>query len=164
MRAPMTISVAANAATGTQEISEPSIRKAASASTPSITAEREVCAPLEMFISVAPIVPEPGMPPSSAAATLALPCATSSRLELCRVRVRVSITRQVLSVSIESSAASVSAGTPTCTSSCMPMLPAARQRSPNAPSKLPPLPPSGPMTNALPSSTSRRASTRPSAK
>jgi len=55
------------------------------------------------------MVPEPGMPPSEEEATLAMPCATSSRFDSCRLRVSWSITTQVFKVSIDSRAARVRA-------------------------------------------------------
>ena len=57
------------------------------------------------------MVPAPGAPPIKVDTRLPRPCPTSSRLELCRVPVSASSTRQVLRVSIDSSTDSVSAGT-----------------------------------------------------
>ena len=163
---PMTIRIAASAATGTQAIKLASSRKATSASTPSITPESRLTAPLDMLTSVAPIVPAPGMPPTSPAARLPRPCPTSSRFELCRERVRASSTTQVFSVSIESSTDRVSAGTSkafTCVMSRCFMAstrPAkAAARSPPIPPPLPP--PMGPTISRLPSITSSEASNRP---
>ena len=165
MRTPMTIRMAANAAMGIHAITEPSRRNARSASTPSIRPEVRVCAPLEIFTSVAPMVPAPGIPPTRVEARLPSPWPISSRLESWRLRVSESSTTQVLSVSIESSTASVSAGTSRSLSSARSSAPTLFQRvdrESSKPASDPPTPPRGPMISELPLSEHSDASAKPS--
>ena len=110
IRQATTIRMPAKAAMGSQQISQANATKATMTNTPSRTPDRRVFPPLLMFTSVAPMVPAPGMPPIRAEAKLATPWPISSRLELWRRWVRVSMTTQVFRVSIESSTDSVMAG------------------------------------------------------
>ena len=162
MRTPTTIRIAASPATGTQDIKVPSTRKAASDSTPSMTPENRVTPPLDMLTSVAPIWPAPGMPPQMAEVTLPRPWPISSRLESWREWVSASSTMQVFSVSMDSSTASVSAGTAMYLIWARPMSPAACKRALMTSVKLPPPPRlSAPTTKRLPSSVSRAGSASP---
>ena len=153
MRTPTTTRMPASAATGTQAIRAPSARNASSDSAPSISPDRRLFPPLEMFTRVAPICPAPGMPPMAAEARLPSPCPRSSRFESCRLRVSVSTTTQVLSVSIESSTARVSAGISRAGRSARPIALIAVSRPAKALKRPDPPPPSGPMTCELPART-----------
>ena len=163
MRHAMNSRMPASAPIGTQATSGPSTRKAASASDPSMTPLRMVRPPLVTFTKVAPIVPAPGMPPATKETALATPCPISSRLELWRRRVSASSTTPVFSVSMESSADSVSAGPrmrcsvekSKCVTEAMRIETAER----NEPEAL-----IGPMIAALPASCSSSGRTIPRAK
>ena len=85
---------------------------------PAASAEALVFPPLETFTSDGPMVPDPGTPPIKAEAILASPWPISSRLGLCWLLVRASITRQVFKVSMDSSTARVRAGTTTFSRPC----------------------------------------------
>ena len=88
------------------------------------------------------------------------PCPMSSRLESCRLRVSESRTTQVLSVSIDSSTASVSAGTSSCAIRERSRLPVPIHRALTVSRKPASDPPSGPMTSALPRTASNDASAK----
>ena len=154
----------ASVATGTQAMKAPSSNATASAKAPCTMPAARVWAPLLSPTRVAPIVPAPAMPPQAAEATLATPWAISSRSGSCRERVSLSSTTQVFRVSIDSSAASVSAlpiSPVRCAGLRPPMAP---QRSTKEAAKPLPEAPSGPSTSSLPASVRRLGSARASTK
>jgi len=83
MRMPTAIRMPARAATGIQAMKLPSTRAKISAVTPSTKPETRVVAPLDRLTRVAPMVPAPGMPPTSDDAMLPRPWPISSRFESC---------------------------------------------------------------------------------
>ena len=74
------------------------------------TPETGVLPPARRFTTVPGVAPAPASPPKSPAATLPIPCPTSSRFGLCCVRVIESAISEVSRLSMDPSSASVIAG------------------------------------------------------
>ena len=86
MRKATTMRMPAKAAMGTQPTRRLSTRKTKSENTPSNTPDKREVPPLPRLTRVAPMVPAPGMPPTSADTMLPAPWPTSSRFDRCRLR------------------------------------------------------------------------------
>ena len=161
MRKATTMRMPASAAMGTQPTRRLSSRKTKSENTPSNTPDKREVPPLPRLTRVAPMVPAPGMPPTSADTILPAPWPTSSRFDRCRLRVSASTTTQVLSVSMDSSAERVRAGTSSVLTVARLSRPRPCQRSTRLASTEPPVSAMGPMTSGLCSRRSKLPSRRP---
>ena len=164
IRTPTATRMPASVATGTHAMKAPSNSATTSARAPCTIPAARVWVPLLSPTSVAPMVPAPVMPPQAADATLAIPCAKSSRSGSWRELVSLSSTTQVFSVSIDSSAASASALPirPTrCAGLSPPMAP---QRSTKDLPKPPAEAPNGPSRSSLPTKVRKPGSARDSRK
>ena len=105
-----TIKIPANAAYGIHATNFPSKSKTSSALIPTKNPDIFVFPPLERLTSVGPMVPEPGIPQSSAEPIFPIPCPTNSLFELWRDIVSASSTTHVFNVSIESKTDKVKTG------------------------------------------------------